>query len=51
MSLNLFKPGNISDNFWAGVSFSSEAKEWDRFIEQFGTHFVYEVILGGRAIQ
>jgi hypothetical protein len=51
MSLNLFKPGPITDDFWAGVSYSFNAKNWDKFIEQFGTHFVYEVILGGRAIQ
>lgn len=51
MSLNLFKPGNISENFWDGVSFSYTANDWGRFIEQFGTHFIYEVILGGRAIQ
>ena len=51
MSLNLFKPGKISENFWDGVGYSFEAKDWDRFIEQFGTHYVYEVIVGGRAIQ
>jgi len=51
MSLNLFKPGNISENFWAGVEFSFKANDWERFIEQFGTHYVHEVVLGGRAIQ
>lgn len=51
MSLNLFKPGTISENFWDGVSFSYTGNDWGRFIEQFGTHFVYEVIMGGRAVQ
>lgn len=51
MSLNLFKPGNISRNFWDGVEYCYKYKKWDRFIEQFGTHFVHEVVLGGRAIQ
>ena len=32
MSLNLFKPGTISDNFWDGVSYSYNSKDWDRFI-------------------
>ncbi len=51
MSLNLFKPGTISDNFWSGVSYSMDGNDWERFIEQFGTHYVYEVVMGGRAIQ
>lgn len=32
MSLNLFKPGKISENFWDGVQFSYELKDWGRFI-------------------
>ncbi len=51
MSLDLFKPRPISANFWEGVRVSFNAKNWDKFIEQFGTHYVYEVIMGGRAIQ
>jgi hypothetical protein len=51
MSLDLFKPGKISDNFWSGVLYSVNANNWDRFIEQFGTHYVYEVVMGGRAVQ
>lgn len=51
LSLNLFKPGPISENFWDGVSYSLGEKNWDMFIEQFGTHYVHEVIMGGRAIQ
>lgn len=51
MSLNLFKPGKISQNFWQGVNYSYHANSWDKFIVQFGTHFVYELVLGGRAIQ
>lgn len=51
MSLNLFKPGKISENFWDGVSYSYGAQNWERFIDQFGTHYVHEVIMGGRAVQ
>lgn len=51
MSINLFKPGPISENFWLGLNSSYHSNSWDKFIEQFGTHFVYEVILGGRATQ
>lgn len=28
MSLNLFKPGTVSENFWAGVSYSYNANDW-----------------------
>lgn len=45
MSVNLFKPGPISDNFWSGVSYSLGENDWERFIEQFGTHYVYEVVM------
>ena len=24
---------------------------WDNFITQFGTHFIYDVTMGGRAVQ
>lgn len=41
MSLDLFKPRPISANFWEGVRVSFNAKNWDKFIEQFGTHYVY----------
>ncbi len=41
----------MSENFWDGVSYSYNANDWERFIEQFGTHYVYEVVLGGRAVQ
>lgn len=51
MSIDIFKPLPISANFWEGVKYSMNAKSWDRFIEQFGTHYVYDLIVGGRAIQ
>jgi hypothetical protein len=51
MSLDLFKPGKITDNFWQGVNYSYHLNNWDKFITQFGTHFVYDITLGGRAIQ
>lgn len=51
MSADLLKPGPISENFWLGLNSSYHANNWDKFIEQFGTHFVYEVVLGGRVTQ
>lgn len=51
MSLNTFSPGKISDSFWVDVDNSLKSNDWSLFIEHFGTHFVYDVTLGGRAVQ
>ena len=51
MSIDIFKPLPITANFWEGVKYSMNAKSWEKFIEQFGTHYVYDLIVGGRAIQ
>jgi len=38
-------------NFISGVNDSYHSKNWDKFITQFGTHFVYDATMGGRATQ
>ena len=51
MSVDLFKVTNLLPNFVAGVKTSYQKKNWNTFIDQFGTHVVYDVIMGGRATQ
>ena len=51
LSVNIFDPLPLTDNFKKGVEQSYANKNWDNFINQYGSHFTYEVIMGGRAIQ
>jgi hypothetical protein len=51
LSIDIFTINTLLPNFVKGVVDSYHAKSWDKFITQFGTHFVYDVTMGGRAIQ
>ena len=51
VSVDLFDVSNLLPNFVKGAIECSRANNWTPFIEQFGTHFAFEVILGGRATQ
>ena len=51
LQVDLFDIDNLLPNFVKGVVQSAKTGNWDMFIDQFGTHFVYEVIFGGRATQ
>lgn len=51
MIVDLFVIDNLSPNFEAGAVSSYSSGNWSQFYIQFGTHFVYEVIMGGRAIE
>lgn len=41
----------MTPNFINGVLTSYKSGEWEKFIAQFGTSYVTEVIMGGRATQ
>jgi hypothetical protein len=51
LSIDIFTINNLLPNFITGVNESYHSKNWDKFITQFGTHFVYEAVMGGRAVQ
>ena len=51
LSIDIFTVNTLLPNFVRGVVESYQSKNWDKFITQFGTHFVYDVTMGGRAIQ
>lgn len=51
LSIDLFKVATFQPNFIAAVNESYHSGNWDKFVTQFGTHFVYDVTMGGRATQ
>lgn len=51
LSMNVFKPNKFTDNFIWGVKNAISSGDWSMFFRIFGTHFAYEVLLGGRALQ
>lgn len=51
LSIDIFTVNTLLPNFVRGAVESYQAGRWDKFITQFGTHFVYDVTMGGRAIQ
>lgn len=51
LSIDIFTVNTLLPNFVSGVNQSYHTKKWDNFITQFGTHFVYDVTMGGRAVQ
>lgn len=51
IAVDLFKPTKLLPNFVTGVVNSVKYNNWTLFLEQYGTHFTYDVTLGGRATQ
>lgn len=51
LSIDIFTVNTLLPNFVRGAVESYQSGSWDKFITQFGTHFVYDVTMGGRAIQ
>ena len=51
LSIDIFTVNKLLPNFVSGVNESYHSNSWDKFITQFGTHFVYDVTMGGRATQ
>lgn len=41
----------LSKNFIKGATDAYRNNKWDKFISQFGTHYAYDVTMGGRATQ
>ncbi len=48
MEVPTFADIELSDDFVAGVKYSLEHKNWEKFIEIFGTHYLHQTVLGGR---
>ena len=42
---------NVSSSFKLALTNSLRLNNWELFIETYGTHYIYETILGGRAVQ
>lgn len=51
LSLDIFTVNTLLPNFVTGAVESYKNKSWDKFITQFGTHYIYDVTMGGRATQ
>lgn len=51
LALDRYQRYKISTNFFAAVEESIQFSDWSGFINQFGTHYITEVVLGGRAVQ
>ena len=51
LSIDIFTVNTLLPNFVTGAIESYKSKSWDKFITQFGTHFIYDVTMGGRATQ
>lgn len=45
------KSSSLSKNFIKGLTDAQKTNNWEKFISQFGTHYVYDVTMGGRATQ
>lgn len=49
--MDLFKNFELDSSFITAVNSSYHSNDWEAFISEFGTHFITEVIMGGRAVQ
>lgn len=49
--LDKFSLPNLSEDFVQGAIYSYTRGDWTEFIEEFGTHYVHEITMGGRATQ
>ena len=43
-----FEAVPLSDDFVAGVNYSLARGDWTKFVEIFGTHYIHDVVMGGR---
>ena len=51
LSVDIFKQLSLEESFENAVNVSYHKNNWDNFIEEYGTHFVENVHMGGRAVQ
>lgn len=49
--LDTYQSYKISTNYFTAVDESIKTSNWDNFISQYGTHYITELMLGGRAVQ
>lgn len=48
LEIPTFEAMTLSDDFIAGVKKSMDEGSWVQFVEVFGTHYIYQTMLGGR---
>ena len=51
VSIDLFRTYTFEPSFINAVKMSFDSDDWSDFIDVYGTHFVREVTMGGRALQ
>ena len=51
LSVDLFKDFILEESFQDAVNVSFHNNNWENLIQEYGTHFVYSVNMGGRALQ
>lgn len=51
LTLDIFKSYKVSSSFFQALDTAVRINDWTAFISQYGTHYVTEVLFGGRAIQ
>jgi len=51
LEVDYFKDYALEESFEEAVNNSFNANNWDTFIEVYGTHFIKDVTMGGRALQ
>ena len=49
--LDKFALPKLSEDFVQGAVYSFKQGNWTEFIEEFGTHYIHEITMGGRATQ
>lgn len=48
LSMDIFNYPPLMSNFTKNVTDSYKANDWHGFLETFGTHFVFQLNMGGR---
>ena len=51
LEVDYYKNYVLEDSFEAAVNTSYNHNNWETFIEVYGTHFIKDVTMGGRALQ
>ena len=51
LTLGTFSNDNLHPNFVSGAKETLVNGNWARFLGEFGSHFAYDIVFGGRAIE
>lgn len=49
--LDKYRPYKIGQYFFEAIQLARFKNDWDSFITTYGTHYINEVVFGGRAVQ